>query len=507
MTAGRGCRVGLLLLALLALDVTPSIPQRHPADFRGRVLCIQELVRTRPIAPIPVGCEIVDCCPGCPADVPIDWRIGLAADAGVSLRLEFENLPEAVRRQLRIAGTARWVDGRRLDITPGEAFIRRFPRTFAGRPPVARASVIVQTAGLATADRRRIDITLQQFIGPVLVNELHVRRDLVNCRAVSPGPDIVRLKNNATQDNAVILLDAQRAPTGPCQTADPIYRGNDEVWRGAGDVNVGNVLAPRSCNSEVLVFSQNSAMQWLENVTAWTDATGDRVDVNLAPRWPVPVTIWVVRGPFTTTMGDGMGDHAAANVARASELYGSMNCGLTVHGTITDATANPQAPGQLRRRCSDGAGLRAAIGFTADRVNVYYIAEALKEGEETVVRGAACGLVLPSPTADDRNTLLVSADHMDGESLAHELGHALSLRDRNTSATPGAPNYLPTTNVMSGGGIDRDSLTEGQCFRVNAGPLSALNRNGIRVGPTRACDDPIASATCPALSLDPDPNN
>jgi hypothetical protein len=329
----------------------------------------------------------------------------------------------------------------------------------------------------------------------------------VDCRSRPSRHDVVALKNNANQDNAVVVLDAQRALTGPCQTTDPIRRGNDEIWRGAGDVQVGNVLAPRSCNSEVLAFSQNSAMQWLENVTAWTDATGDRVDVNLVPRWQVPVTIWVVRGPFTTAINTGVGDHAAANVQRATDLYGSMNCGLTIQETITDATANPQAPSQLRRRCSDGPALRAAIGFTANRVNVYYVAEVLKEGEETLVRGASCGLVLPSPTAEDRNTILVSANHMDGESLAHELGHAFSLRDRNTTASPGAPSYLPNTNLMAGGGVTRDSLTEGQCFRINASPLSALNRNSIRVGPTRICDDPVASATCPALSLDPDPND
>ena len=112
-----------------------------------------------------------------------------------------------------------------------------------------------------------------------------------------------------------------------------------------------------------------------------------------------------------------------------------------------------------------------------------------------------CGLVLSSPTPDDRNTILVSTLYKDAETLAHEVGHAFSLGHSNL--VPG----LPATNLMHGAGVARNSLTESQCFRVNVNPGSALNVNGVRTGPTRTCVDAAISATCPALSLDVDPNN
>jgi hypothetical protein len=66
---------------------------------------------------------------------------------------------------------------------------------------------------------------------------------------------------------------------------------------------------------------------------------------------------------------------------------------------------------------------------------------------------------------------------------------------------------MPATNIMNGSGLARNSFTEGQCFRVNVNPGSALNANGVRTGPTRTCVDGAVSATCPALTLDVDPNN
>jgi hypothetical protein len=248
-------------------------------------------------------------------------------------------------------------------------------------------------------------------------------------------------------------------------------------------------------------------MQLLSNVTTWTDAVGDLLPVPLTPLLQAPVAIWVLRSPFMTTSGTGYGDMAKKNVDRANLLYGTMNCGVALKAGFTDATGNPNAPGLLTRKCSQAASLRTQIGFTPGALNVYYISNVVREDGAGTAKGASCGLVLattpglPAPTADDWNTILVSTQPSDAESLAHEVGHAFSLLHTNANPT------IVGTNLMNGQNTGRNSLTEGQCFRVNVNPTSALNANGVRTGTTRSCPDAATSSDCPDLSLDVNPNN
>lgn len=505
MTIRRRLQVAATLLGLLcylAVDA-PVGHAQPPASMNNRRFCIQDLARPTRLAAIPVGCESIDCCPGCPAREPIDWRINLSGDALESMVLEFEGLPAGSAARVTLEGDARWMDERRLEIRPGVTVVRGLPRQVKGRTPIAVPRVGRVRSGLELTREAAgaFEFSVEQFVGPVRVNEARLRYALIDCQrpVAPPSADVVRLDNNASNDNAVVLLDARR--TTGCV--------NDEVWRGSASIAIGNALSNSSCRSEVVVFSNHHAVQLVPDVTTWTDSPGDLLAVALTPPWQVPVTIFVVRSPFTTTGGTGYGDTANDEVARASDLYGPMNCGLAVQPTIVDATANPSASGLLTRKCSEAASLRSQIGFFPGRLNVYYISDVKREDAPSPpppppqysVRGATCGRLLPSPTADDRNTILVSTLYADAESLAHELGHAFSLRDSNPFPD------LPPTNLMNSGGQTRDSLTEGQCFRVNVNPDSALNFNGVRTGPTRSCADNTSSPECPALSLDVDPNN
>jgi hypothetical protein len=300
-------------------------------------------------------------------------------------------------------------------------------------------------------------------------------------------PDTIVITGNTSNDNAVLLVDGRR---NNCV--------NDEVWRGSGTVAVGNLRRPRSCNSEIVVFTNHSAMQLNETVVSWTDSSGDRVQLpSLAAPVSAPVFVWVVQAPFQTTQAQALTD-----VARGNMLYGMMNCGIQFTVTTRDATADPQAPSNLVRRCDQASTLRTEIGFMPGQVNAYYIAEAQNQLGQPG-RGAWCGspVLVPSPTEDDKNTILISTGLADNETLAHEVGHALSLGHTNTFPT------IPTTNLLSSGGLNRNSLTEGQCFRCNVNIESAVNRLHVRVGPTRSCPDSTSIAKCPPLSLDVNPNN
>jgi hypothetical protein len=301
-----------------------------------------------------------------------------------------------------------------------------------------------------------------------------------------PPPDTIVITGNTSNDNAILVVDGRR---NNCR--------NDEVWRGSAKVDVGNLRSSHSCNSEIVVFTTHYAMQLNENVL-WSDSSGDQVSLPpLAPPVSAPVFVWVAQGTFPATQAQALTD-----VARGNMLYGTMNCGIQFTVTTHDATADPQAPSNLVRRCDQASTLRAEIGFMPGQINVYYIAEAQNQLGQTG-RGAWCGspVLVSSPTEDDKNTILISTGLADNETLAHEVGHALSLGHTNAFST------IPSTNLMNSGGVNRDSLTEGQCFRCNVNPESAANRLDVRVGPVRQCPDTTSSVQCPPLPLDVNPNN
>jgi hypothetical protein len=79
---------------------------------------------------IPVGCEIVDCCPGCPgAELQIDWVINYAGDPFEVVVLRFEDLSREVAAGLRVEGDARWdAATQQLEVHgAGQVVLRGFP--------------------------------------------------------------------------------------------------------------------------------------------------------------------------------------------------------------------------------------------------------------------------------------------------------------------------------------------------------------------------------------------
>ena len=489
----------LVLLGCLVVDAPGSHAQAPPPTIQHRI-CLQEFARVARLPPIPIGCEIIDCCPGCPGREAITWRIQLGGDSVESMVIEFDGLPAGPAARRTLEGEGRWLDDQRLEIRPGLTTVRGLPRGAGPRTPVAvpRIGRVRSDPTPAAEAARTFDFSVEQFVGLVRVNELRIRYGVIDCvrPPIAPASDVINLTINPQTDNAVVLLDARRS--GGC--------ANDEVWRGPGVIPIGNALSSAGCPSEVAVFSNHHAMQLVDTSMVWTDLPIDKLTVPLAAPWQVPVAIFVVKGPYSAA-GGGNGDAAHDEVARANDLYGPMNCGLAVQATVVDATANPSAPGLLTRKCSQAGSLRQQIGFAPGQINVYYIEDVKREepppgGGTDSVRGAMCGLVLSSPPGDANwNTILVSTLYKDAETLAHEIGHAFSLGHANL--VPG----MPATNVMYGTGVGRNGFTEGQCFRVNVNKNSTLNLNGVRTGPIRMCADGTTLPTCPALTLDVDPNN
>src|SRR5437867_709447 len=92
-----------------------------------RRLCFEEIVVIDdPRVHIPVGCEVIDCCPGCPGP-PIDWHIVVQGDPLRSLDFVFENLTPQIQQNLKLSNNAKWINSNTLRVNAGTTVIRGFP--------------------------------------------------------------------------------------------------------------------------------------------------------------------------------------------------------------------------------------------------------------------------------------------------------------------------------------------------------------------------------------------
>jgi len=445
---------------------------------------------------VPAGCELIDCCPGCPSDESVDWRVRVEGDAIGEVEVRIEG-HESELAPLRLPRGETRLEA----VAPGRS---------AGRAPLATLRVHPDAAALgrlavrAREDERseevaRISVAVEQWVGAVRVNQHHFTWPVLSC-AVPTACDHVELLDNTGLDSSVLLTDG-RAGTGSGVC------GDDVVRRGVQNVSVGQLLAPASCPSEVAVFSKDDAAALRENVTVWTDACGDQLQVTLAPALVAPVTFHLAVPTWIAWLqwGDTTKNVALEDLSNASQLYAQNKTGIAfgekVHSlksaeisqllalipkAIVSSFALGAKPSSLI--CALPSQLEALGLYEPDRLNVYYL--------PVPGTGMTC--------ADDRNVIFVALDRKP-ETLAHEFGHALSLIGswEHTNVVPD----FDATNLMWVDEPDtRDHISLGQAFRMNFEKQSMLNVNPVRSGPTRACPteppphpDP---SKCPSLGLD-----
>lgn len=462
-------RHSLAIILTLAANLAPSVDATPFAlDVK---ICNIDVPVELPSKKFPIGCEILDCCPGCPGPGPLEIRLDFAAPTGSEARLSVGGVPEAALRALKLGGNAKWTDGGTLVLAPGESSIRGWPSD-AKQVPVFTPQVrFADTAirGLATADSTAADqppeatasLSVTQFLGRFPVREYAVRYTIRVCPQLSVTTDSIHLSNNTANDRTIALFDARRS-TG-CV--------NDDVGRGFDRINEGSVLSNLACRSEVAVFSDDNAVAFRTGVTVWMDLPGDVLPVELQPLVREAVTYWVLQGAFAATQS-----RVNTDADRANQLFNLMNGGIGFNTTaINDATADADTDGLLDADCDNAAVLRSNIGFTTGQLNVYY-------NRDPGARAWWCG----------NDTIIVGAT-ADNESLAHEFGHAFTLGHTN----------IVTTNLMTTGGTGRDMITIGQLFRTSVNTASRVNAHGLRPGGvTRNCPDATTSDACPDLALD-----
>ena len=287
------------------------------------------------------------------------------------------------------------------------------------------------------------------------------------------------------------------------------------------------------CWPEISVFTQNKGMDFLSGrggPIGWTPGLGDKVPVKVTNSIvKVPVHFYVLWEHTTGTPPTGCTLTVTECLARnwlteANQLYASMNSGIEFE--IKTVTITPSQDQLLLQASCDvdavdtnGNTILSLLQrhFSVDHydtsgIHVYFVRNSVwrSPGGNIHANGWTCAIENPV-----YNDIIISTETAKATTLAHELGHALSLRDINdVDGDSNAPlahactssHCLGKSNLMWSGSDSRTSITLGQSFRANVNRESAVHRNistgTVLRGEPRVCMDELDWHACPKLTLD-----
>lgn len=481
--------------------------------------CIPSAVPVPPFvtAPIPVGCEIVDCCPGCPAPGPIDWRIRLDTKVATRAELRFEGLSKAQLGKLKISGAAKR-DGDRILLRSGNARVGGIPhgagmpvavgmlRPVAGNQATRRLPRLLRDAPDLT-DRILVD----QFMGPFLVNTFSwtwVPRPCIEPPRKPPTPaeDKLMVDGVAAGDEVSVMLYSRTSAgckDGTSSAADTTFSTTGEKW-------LENRLSAGSCRSEVGVFSKKHAMKW--EPLAWTDLPGDTRTIKLDPLINAALNIWVAT--------DAERELAEEHAQKAQDLFLANRVGVRLDWKVEklpNANAvqivNSAVGADLFSDCLDLATIRNAVPsiYVANTLNVYYVNKTWT-GRNCAIKIVPTSCITspsaPHFVAADANITFIGTT-ANPTTLAHELGHAYGLRPATCSGHTNGVAGFSSDNIMwptnSSSTIPRTTLSLGQVFRMNThgdgwgGTM--LIRNNIPARVPQPCFPHLSGPACPQLKV------
>jgi hypothetical protein len=188
-------------------------------------LCPEEIARLeeRPQLgpPLPIGCDLVDCCPGCPGADSLEWRIRVTGNRLEGAELHFEGEPALDTRRLKLTGSARQLESR-IAVGFGQSRISNLPRGSDGKiavafikPLLAKAAPkrtaislkrLMRRGGTDDADAEG-SITADLYLGSFRVNSVSIRYAALPCPPSPPPPppagDVLLIDNNGARDNIV----------------------------------------------------------------------------------------------------------------------------------------------------------------------------------------------------------------------------------------------------------------------------------------------------------------
>ncbi len=494
MRRGSALLLGLGLLLAAPAGAWPVHVVKHLC-LRD-ALFMTELVKSRSV---PLGCRVIDCCPGCPAGAPLDWRVRLEGRLveGLSIR----GLPAAAKHG---GGATPIPDG--VVVRGREGWLRQIPQS-PGAVPLARLQLRLDPKVLAEIDAagpaaptEKVSIFVEQWLGNVLVNGIDFEFRLSKCSTPNTCDRIEQLNKQGGEPSA-IALDGSRL----------LGCSEDVIYDVDGVAEVGDVRqwsTASSCNSEIGVYNESNAMELIHPETSWRNGCGDVVQADLDPILVAPVTIWKMGA-----VGSQVGENADEDLAYAMEVFRTNRSGISFDPKYAWGSDAGGALTALATACQ--LPFVQPSFYDSDRLNVYYLPSVvsvfLGDGflrrtfgslfEELEPTGISCGA--------DRNIIIIGTDSNQA-TLAHEFGHAFSLhggRDEWAHVNDLYPTFTDENVMWAGGPASRDVFTLGQSFRFNVNGISMLNENGVRTGqierdckPKDGTNPP--NRKCPALDMD-----
>jgi hypothetical protein len=504
----------------LSAALAPSASSALPYTILDR-LCIGELLEPPPFrtAPVPVGCELVDCCPGCPGAGALEWRVNIDSGYLSGAEVRFEGLTANELKQLKLTGKAK-LAGDRILLGPGPSRIRGLPRRggdavpvgliqpFASKESAARLSSLFAKGKLPETESITDHLLVQQYLGPNLVNSFDWRFVFWWCRKPpvppQPGKDKLKVQGIAPGDEVVVLMDA-RTSAG-CQ--DGTGSSLQWVFKTTGEHTFAdNLLSPGSCNSEIAIFSKKHAMKW-ETAVPWTNTAGDVHSVTLDPLLEPEVHIWVV--------DDATAAIAQQHFDKARDLFLDNRVGVQFKPRIrklSDVSADPNAFQIVKNginstgsTCLDAISvIKTTTFYTANTLNVYYVDRSFT-GKNCAIKSTPTSCPSSAAMGDANITYVGSTASL--TTLAHELGHAYGLRPAICQGhTEGVPGFGPDNLMCTGSTCsNRSTLTLGQVYRMNThidlwgGTMLIPNSIPARAPRPCAPNAPLSNV-CPRLNL------
>src|SRR5688572_9451399 len=114
-----------VIAGLVVFLVLLAVPAEATHWERFARICLEDLLEIPqeiPEIPVPVGCEVVDCCPGCPGPPDfLEWRILVEKNAR-SVQIRLEGMDERALAGVKFRGNVTR-EGNVLTIGPGESFV------------------------------------------------------------------------------------------------------------------------------------------------------------------------------------------------------------------------------------------------------------------------------------------------------------------------------------------------------------------------------------------------
>lgn len=503
------------LLLAVSLGLYPALAAGLNSAMVQRA-CIRDVVPVPPFATpsIPVGCDLVDCCPGCPAAGPIEWRIRLDSKVATRAELRFDGLSAQEVGELTINGAATR-DGERIVLRSGSARIGGLPR--GGGAPVAvgvlqplvsdqaarRLPQLLQAAPDLT-DRIRVE----QFVGPFLVNAFSwtwmPRPCLDSPKLAGSAADTLKIDGIAAGDEVSVMLFG-RTSTG-CKNGKSSATAT--TFSTTGEKLLGNRLsATGPCPSKVAVFSKKHAMKW--QPLTWTDQPGDVRTVTLEPVIDAALNVWIT--------DEAQRDLAEESAQKAHDLFLENRVGVRLAWKVENVSAVQGAPGNAVEivnagigddafaDCKDLASIRAQPFYVAKTLNVYYVNKPLA-GRNCAIKTVPTTCTpsdLGHSRRGDANITFVGSS-ANPTTLVHELGHAYGLRPICSGGHTSGADF-PDNIMSTGSNAPRTKLTLGQVFRMNTHKDhwggTMLIPNNIPTRAAQTCFPDQFSRACPKLKV------